>query len=105
MLSRSGRPSNRMVLLKDFSEHGFKFFTNYKSRKGLELEENPYASLCFYWEAVSRQVRIEGKVRKISKEESDDYFSKRPFKSRLSAYISEQSKVIKDRGVSYFVIG
>ena len=97
--TKEGRPSNRMVLLKDFSENGFKFFTNYTSKKGQELEMNPYASMCFYWESVSRQVRVEGKVHKISKEESDEYFSKRPLNSRISAYISDQSKVIKDRKV------
>jgi pyridoxamine 5'-phosphate oxidase len=90
------------VLLKDFSrERGFKFFTNYTSKKGQNLEENPYASLCFYWEALSRQVRIEGKVHKITEEESMEYFSKRPLNSRISAYISDQSKVIKDRKVGF----
>jgi pyridoxamine 5'-phosphate oxidase len=88
-----------MVLLKDYSENGFKFFTNYNSKKGQELESNPYASMCFYWEAVSRQVRVDGKVHRITSEESLDYFNKRPLNSRISAYISEQSNVIKNRGV------
>ena len=96
---RDGRPSNRIVLVKDFSDKGFKFFTNYTSKKGQELEANPYASMCFYWDAVSRQVRIDGKVHKISSQESEEYFSKRPLNSRISAYISDQSKVIKDRNV------
>jgi pyridoxamine 5'-phosphate oxidase len=97
--TKEGRPSNRMVLLKDYSDKGFKFFTNYTSKKGQELEMNPYASMCFYWDQVSRQVRVEGKVHKISNEESYDYFNKRPLNSRISAYISDQSKVIKDRKV------
>ena len=88
-----------MVLLKDYSAKGFTFFTNYTSRKGQELEANPYASLLFYWDVMSRQIRIEGKVSKISREESIEYFGKRPFKSRVSAYISDQSKVIKDKQV------
>jgi len=88
-----------MVLLKDYSTKGFTFFTNYTSRKGQELEANPYASLLFYWDVMSRQIRIEGKVSKISREESIEYFGKRPFKSRVSAYISDQSKVIKDKKV------
>ena len=88
-----------MVLLKDFSEQGFSFFTNYTSKKGQELEANPHASLCFYWDVMSRQIRIEGKVVKISRDESIQYFSKRPLKSRISAYVSDQSKVIKNKEV------
>ena len=89
-----------MVLLKDFSEKGFVFFTNYESRKGQELARNPQASLCFYWDIISRQIRVDGKVSKVSREESIEYFGKRPLKSRISAYISEQSKVIKDKQVN-----
>ena len=88
-----------MVLLKDFSDAGFTFFTNYQSKKGKELEANPQASICFYWDVMSRQIRIEGKVSKIEREKSVEYFSKRPLNSRVSAFISEQSKVIKDRQV------
>jgi pyridoxamine 5'-phosphate oxidase len=91
-----------MVLLKDYSDKGFKFFTNFNSRKGHEMAENPYASLCFYWESLSRQVRIEGKVEKISDAESEEYFSKRPFNSRISAYISAQSEIIRDKQVRYY---
>ena len=90
-----------MVLLKDFSDKGFTFFTNYDSKKGKELEENPQASLCFYWDIISRQIRIDGKVKKINREDSVGYFSKRPLNSRISAYISEQSKVIKDKHVLF----
>ena len=90
-----------MVLLKDFDDKGFVFFTNYTSKKGQELAENPQASLCFYWDIISRQVRVDGKVVKISREESESYFSKRPLNSRVSAYISDQSKVIKNKEVQY----
>jgi len=95
----AGKPSSRMVLLKDFSDKGFSFFTNYTSKKGQELDANPQASLCFYWDVMSRQIRIDGKVVKLSREQSIEYFSKRPLKSRISAYISDQSKVIKNKEV------
>jgi pyridoxamine 5'-phosphate oxidase len=72
-----------MVLLKDFSDAGFSFFTNYGSRKGQELDANPQASLLFYWDTASRQVRIDGRVVKFSREQSIEYFQKRPFKSRI----------------------
>lgn len=88
-----------MVLLKDFTDNGFTFFTNYTSKKGQELEANPQASLCFYWDVMSRQIRIDGKVVKIDREKSSEYFSKRPLNSRISAFISDQSKVIKDKQV------
>jgi len=93
----SGYPSARIVLLKSFNEEGFIFFTNYESRKGLELQENPHACLVFFWRELERQVRIEGVVKKISELESDEYFSLRPQESRLSAWSSPQSKVIKAR--------
>lgn len=92
-----GKPSSRMVLLKNFDDKGFTFFTNYNGRKAQELEANPQASLLFYWDVMSRQVRIDGKVRRVSREESDAYFSKRPFNSRVSAYISDQSKVVPNK--------
>jgi pyridoxamine 5'-phosphate oxidase len=69
--TRDGKPSSRMVLLKGYSDEGFKFFTNYDSRKGKELEENPNAAMLFYWDCLSRQIRIEGKVKKVSREESE----------------------------------
>lgn len=99
---RNGKPSARMVLLKSFSDEGFIFFTNYTSKKGQELDANPQASLCFYWDVMSRQIRIDGLVKKIAREESADYFNKRPLNSRVSAYISDQSKVIKNREVKTF---
>jgi pyridoxamine 5'-phosphate oxidase len=97
--SPGGRPSARILLLKGFDERGFVFFSNYKSRKGKELEQNPYASLLFYWDRLERQVRIEGKIEKITKEESEAYFNTRPYKSRLGAWASDQSSVIGGRSV------
>ena len=97
--SKEGKPSVRMVLLKKYDENGFEFFTNYESRKGKDLKENPYACLLFYWDKLERQVRIEGRVEKVSKKESEDYFNTRPFKSRLGAWASHQSTVIDSRAV------
>jgi pyridoxamine 5'-phosphate oxidase len=92
-----GKPSARMVLLKSVDEHGFVFFTNYESRKGDELKHNPRASLLFYWDVLGRQVRVEGRVEKTSREESEAYFKTRPFESRIAAVISHQSRVIARR--------
>lgn len=90
-------PSARVVLLKGFSENGFKFFTNYLSRKGKELEQNNNAALLFYWMEFERQVRIEGIIEKTSREESFEYFNSRPLESRYGALASNQSEVIPDR--------
>ncbi|MFP3549514.1 pyridoxamine 5'-phosphate oxidase [Paraburkholderia sp. SIMBA_049] len=92
-----GRPSARIVLIKAVDERGFVFFTNYESRKGLELAQNPHASLLFYWIELERQVRVEGAVVKTSDAESDTYFASRPVGSRIGAWASEQSKVIESR--------
>ncbi|RUR75141.1 pyridoxamine 5'-phosphate oxidase [Chlorogloeopsis fritschii PCC 9212] len=92
-----GKPSARMVLLKDFDERGFVFFTNYNSQKGQELAENPQAALVFWWAELERQVRIAGYVEKVSEQESDEYFQSRPFNSRLGAWASHQSEVIASR--------
>jgi len=89
------RPSLRMVLLKKHSADGFVFYTNYESRKGFELMENPQAAMTFWWPAQERQIRIEGKIQKILAEESDAYFSSRPRESQLSAWASPQSSVIE----------
>ncbi len=97
--TKSGIPSVRVVLLKEFDQTGFTFFTNYKSRKGRELEENPFAALLFWWGIFERQVRIEGKVEKISKEESEAYFDIRPLKSRFGALASIQSEEIESRAL------
>jgi len=94
-----GRPSARIVLLRGYDERGFLFFTNYRSRKGRELLNNPHASLVLFWSPLERQVRIDGTVEKVSAAESDTYFQSRPIKSRLGAIASDQSEVIADREV------
>ena len=96
---KQGRPSARMVLLKGVSEQGFGFFTNYQSRKAHDLLENPYAALVFYWDKLERQVRIEGKVQKVSREDSESYFHSRPHGSQIGAWASEQSSIIASREV------
>ena len=93
----SGKPSARIVLLKGIKENGFIFFTNYQSRKGKEMGENSFVSLLFFWKELERQVRIEGKIKKISAEESDEYFFSRPRESRIGAWSSPQSSVIENR--------
>ena len=93
----SGRPSARIVLLKAIQGKGFVFFTNYLSRKGTEIDENPFVSLLFFWKELERQVRIEGKITKTSTEESDAYFFSRPLESRIGAWSSPQSSVIESR--------
>ena len=95
--TRNGRPSARTVLLKGYDSRGFVFYTHYRSRKGLELEENPRAMLLFCWEDLERQVGIEGGVTRVSPAESDEYFGSRPLGSRLSATISPQSEVVASR--------
>lgn len=92
-----GFPSARVVLLRAFDEHGFVFYTNYESRKGRELSENPHASLVFWWNLLERQIRIEGRVEKVSEEESNAYFAGRPRGSQIGAWVSEQSQVIEGR--------
>jgi pyridoxamine 5'-phosphate oxidase len=95
--TRFGSPSARIVLLKSFDERGFVFYTNYNSRKGVELEENARACLLFYWAALWRQVRIEGTVERVSAAESDDYFHSRPLGSKIGAWASDQSTTIENR--------
>jgi pyridoxamine 5'-phosphate oxidase len=94
-----GKPSARVVLLKDFDERGFVFFTNYGSDKGQQLEKNPNAALVFYWMEVERQIRIQGTVQKTSREESQKYFHSRPIGAQLGAWASPQSQVIDARRV------
>ena len=94
-----GIPSARVVLLKGFDDRGFVFFTNYQSRKGEELEENPHAALVFYWGELERQVRITGTVTKTSREESEAYFASRPVPAQIGAWVSEQSSVIANRKI------
>lgn len=93
----NNRPSARIVLLKGFDEQGFCFFSNYLSRKGKELNKNPFASLVFYWGDLERQVRIEGKIEKLSKERSEAYFHSRPLGSQLGTLVSPQSQLIPNR--------
>jgi pyridoxamine 5'-phosphate oxidase len=92
-----GRPSSRIVLVKQFNHQGFSWFTNFESRKGLDLQKNPFVALLFHWVELERQVRIEGKVERVSDQESDAYFHSRPLKSRLGAAASAQSRIISDR--------
>jgi pyridoxamine 5'-phosphate oxidase len=92
--STDGVVSARVCLLKGFDQHGFVFFTNYSSRKGEQLSENPHIALCFFWPALDRQVRIEGGAVKVTEEESDAYFATRPRGSQLGAWASEQSHVL-----------
>ncbi len=96
--SADGVPSVRMVLCKGFDADGFVFFTNYDSRKGTELEANPWAALLFYWGALGRQVRVEGPVRRTSRERTAEYVRTRPRRSQLSAIASPQSQVVANRG-------
>jgi pyridoxamine 5'-phosphate oxidase len=93
-----GQPSVRFVLLRGFDSRGFVFYTNYDSRKAVELEANPRGALAFYWYEQGRQVRVEGSVERTTAEESDAYFDSRPFGSRLSAIASPQSRVVATRG-------
>lgn len=95
--SIQGKPSARIVLLKEFDEKGFVFYTNFRSRKGKELIENPFASLVFYWDKIDKQVRIEGAVKKVSLKESGEYFHSRPRGSQLGALASSQSSVLANR--------
>jgi pyridoxamine 5'-phosphate oxidase len=95
--TRDGAPSARMVLLKDVGENGLSLFTNYASRKGSELAENPRAALVLYWRVLGRQVRVEGSVERLPAAESDEYFDSRPPGSRRSAAVSPQSEVVGSR--------
>ena len=97
--TREGRLSSRMVLLKDFDESGFVFYSNYESRKGLELAENPNAALVFYWRQLERQICITGTVSRVSREESEAYFRTRHRGSQIGALTSSQSQVVASREV------
>lgn len=100
--SKTGRPSARTVLLKNYDEKGFVFFTNYDSAKGHDLNENPQAALLFFWEPLERQVRIVGRVEKITAAESWDYFRSRPVDSQLGAWASQQSAIVSTRDALEF---
>jgi pyridoxamine 5'-phosphate oxidase len=98
-VTAEGKPSARIVLLKGFDEHGFVFYTNYSSQKGIELQHCPYAALVFLWGDLERQVRIEGKVELVPIEEATAYFHSRPASSQLGAWASDQSTVIANRSI------
>ena len=95
--TKKGKPSSRTVLVKEYSEKGFVFYTNYKSKKAQEIEVNPYASLIFYWPTFERQIRIQGKIRKVSRNKSEKYFHSRPILSQISVLASQQSKKLENR--------
>jgi len=95
--SKKGEPSSRVVLLKDYDENGFVFYTNYNSEKGNQIEQNPYGSLTFHWNQLERQIRIRGKIRKISRDKSKKYFNSRPRLSQISVLASKQSDILENR--------
>ena len=95
--SNDNVPSVRMVLLKDFNKNGFVFYTNLNSKKGIELKENPNASMCFHWKSLLRQVRINGSVSLVSDKVADQYYNTRGYESRIGAWASKQSKVLSSR--------
>lgn len=96
-VNTEGKPSARIVLLRNADENGFTFFTNYNSRKGHDIEAKPYASATFFWQQLQRQVRIEGTIEKVSAQESDEYFASRPRESQIGAWASNQSQVLESR--------
>lgn len=95
----TGAPSSRIVLIRGFDDEGFRFFTNYESRKAQDLSVNPRAALLFYWDALGRQIRVHGGVSRTAVEESDAYFRSRPRGSQIGAHASEQSRVLADRSI------
>ncbi len=95
--NKNNIPSVRMVLLKDFNNKGFTFYTNLNSQKGSDLKENPYAAMCFHWKSLLRQIRISGKVSLVSNEIADDYYASREYESRIGAWASNQSEELKSR--------
>ncbi|HEY1026813.1 MAG TPA: pyridoxamine 5'-phosphate oxidase [Pseudomonas sp.] len=96
-VDEEGRPHCRVLLLKGLDEHGFTFFSNYESAKGRHLAARPFAAMTFFWPSLERQVRIEGRVERVTAAESDGYFQVRPLGSRIGAWASPQSRVIRDR--------
>jgi pyridoxamine 5'-phosphate oxidase len=101
---RKGIPSVRMVLLKEVNKEGFVFYTNLESQKGNELKENPNASMCFHWKSLLRQVRINGKMSKVSDKDADKYYNSRSYESKIGAWASKQSSILKDRRELNFLI-
>ena len=95
--SKDNQPNVRMVLLKGLSDRGFVFYTNFNSQKGNEIKENQKASMCFHWKSLRRQVRAIGLIEEVSKKEADDYFNSRPYKNKIGAWASSQSKILDKR--------
>ena len=95
--NKSGIPSVRMVLLKDFNENGFVFYTNLNSQKGNELKNNPNASMCFHWKSLLRQIRIVGTLKQVDDEIANEYYKTRAYESRIGAWASKQSSILKSR--------
>jgi len=95
--SKSGNPDVRMLLLKGMSSKGFVFYTNLNSPKSLDLKENPKAAMCFHWKSLQRQVRILGSVTQVDDSDADSYFSSRPYESKIGAWASDQSNILKER--------
>ena len=95
--NKNNVPSVRMVLLKDFNQNGFVFYTNLDSQKGHELKQNPNVAMCFHWKSLLRQIRVNGTVSLVSNEVADDYYNSRSYESRIGAWASKQSKELKDR--------
>lgn len=95
--TKNGHPSVRMVLLKEANEKGFKFHTNAESQKGNEMDQNPYAALCFHWKSLRKQVRVEGIIEQVSEAEADEYFASRPRTRQIGAWASQQSRPLKSR--------
>ena len=93
----NNEPSVRMVLLKELSQKGFVFYTNLNSPKSNDIKKNPKAEMCFHWKSIQKQVRIFGKITQVSDKEADDYFNSRPYESRIGAWASDQSNVMKER--------
>ena len=94
---KDNNPSVRMVLLKDFSKDGFTFYTNLNSQKGNELKDNPKAAMCFHWKSLLRQIRITGQIKKVSDKVADEYYNTRGYESRIGAWASKQSTILKNR--------
>ena len=99
--TKDGEPSVRMVLLKDFNQNGFVIYTNFDSKKSIDIINNPNASMCFHWKSLLRQIRITGQITKVSDEDADLYYKSREYESRIGAWASKQSSVLKNREELY----